>query len=539
MWLVGLLAGGVVLVGVAAAWYWQGAEARNLERAWRLCEAENLRGAQLLFEQTVQVNPKSQRARVALAEFWDRVGSPGALARWDEALALNPANGAIRAQLVTSALRHGEIERARRAFVEFAADAQGTEEFHRLGAALAMIEGNRDEVRRHLAALVKLAPDNPRYHYNLASHGLSGEAATVAESRRVLEELARGEPLRLRATLDLMVDADRRWQGSADSETLLAARLFDGAAAVQLRAKIQSGRPRLVAHMKSQRDPDPSDAAMLLLWLKGQDRAREALEWLAGLPPSVRMHPLVLAAKVECALAIRDWKELEAALRQGAWGVVSVPVLRGAFAFRENPVVRANSWRSLIEAGQDSRQDLRVLYRLADLWQFPAEGERVLTTLVRLYPTERWAWEKLQEILLARGESLELWRHYERWINVAPGDEQVVTERLVLAFLIGRSTRELRAAANEAFVQNPREPAQAVLRALVLRSEGKAAQACALLDSMALLHAQQPRFALVHGVLLAETGRGAAATELLKLVREPLLPEERELLNHARRLAAR
>ncbi len=528
----------VAAAGVAVWTYVRGAEQRNLAAAAAWAERGELRRALLLLEQQVQVNPRSLAARRALAEFHDRLGLPPAIDQWRRVLELDPSDES-RWRLAEAALRHGDTPTARDAIVAVTAAGKRALEHQRLSAALALARGDRRAAERHLEAMAELEPDNPRFRFNLAAHRLQDGIGVVA-ARAELESLAASGPLRARAMLELMVDAPRRWPNLADPEAALAARVLDRAPGVSLHAAQSPGRPRLLAHLLAPPFPDDADAAAVALWLRRESGPAEALAWLGQLSEASRSSAVLIGVIAECALEARDWAHLEAALRRGAWGPVSPALVGGVFRLRERRERgerNATGWQVLLDDPERSRPALRLLWRLAEAWGWPAEAERTLRAVTRRFPEERWAWEGLQAHLLRRGDSAALWRHYAAWVRERPGDEGAQLERLMLGFLTGRAGEAEWAQAEALRRARPGSPVAAAVNALALRARGRANAAARELPAFAAGAAVDPRLALVRGLVLAESGRAAEARAALARVSEPLLPEERVLLATARALA--
>jgi thioredoxin-like negative regulator of GroEL len=537
-WRRGFFWAGVAVVaglGGSAAVYLLRAESRTLAAAERYMAQGDVRRAGLLLEQAVQVNPNSVRAQEALGDFLDQVDAPQAAGHWQAVVTLTGADR-HRWKLAASLLRRGQVVEAENVLGNVSADGRGQLEHHRLLAGLALARGDRAAVEEQLAAIVALEPENIRSRFALAAHRLA-EGIKVEASRAELERLARAGPLRARATLELIRDAPRRWPRAVDPDELLAARVLDGAGDVHLRAVAKRGRPRLVAHVLAPPFPEPGDAAAVISWLAGQQRATEALEWGEQLPESTRTHPAVAAASAEVAVIARDWARLEGALAAGGWGLVSPSLVREVFALRreqeETPRVVPARWQTLLESPDLSVNALRALSRLAILWGWSAEGERTLRQLVRRAPTERWGWEQLTAQLVRRGDSAAVRRVMDEWVEAIPDDFAAQRGRALIRLLTEASDAALRAEAGALFARRPQDPAVAVVQALAWRDEGKGAQGLRLLLSFGDRVVTAPCGALVLGVLLAENGRQEEAATALRLVREPLLPEERRLLQDA------
>lgn len=536
----------LLLVGAAGALYgafrltqrW--VERRNLEAARELAAGRDPRRAQLLLEQAVQVNPQSLRAQRALAEFLDRARSPDALARWKEVLRLAPGDDEVRLRVAGSALAQADVAAAKEALLAVSAGTAASAEYHRLAAALAMVEGDAPALEGHLVALAEAEPQNPRHRFNLAAQRLrSSNPQVVAAARGILESLARGDELRIRATLELMADAPRRWPGAADPLERLAGLIVvaDQPLALQRSPTLLPGRADLLNHLFAQPNPAPADAAHLIDWIVSRREGPLALAWLDSQRPELAADPAVIAATAEAALQAGQWPRLRRLLEMGAWGPAPPEVISGAFALqaRRNPRDEARgTWNWLLERTQGGRTGLRLLWRLARAWKWDVEADRTLRTIIRLHPGENWAWEALAGQLLQKRDAAELLQHFERWAKAAPQMPRVQAERAVLAALLGRLTPEIQEQVATLRKSHRDDPGCALASALVLRQRGNLTGALAELQQVRLPYRAEPRLALYHGVMLSEAGRPEESAELLQLTRPAgLLPEEQKLREEA------
>ncbi|MBI5424767.1 MAG: tetratricopeptide repeat protein [Opitutae bacterium] len=535
---LGIAAAVLALVAGVAAWrWWASAEARALAKAAEFQEVGDWRRAELLLQQALDRHPGSLPAHRAYAAFLDRVNRPDAVELWRRVVALSPDDVGARLKFAAAAVRSGQFDEARRALQAVPTTAREAE-YHRLAAALALVRGDSAEARARLRSVVARAPDDARARLSLALEQLKAAAEEQERGRQELERLSRQPATALRATLELMQDAERRWPGAADAEEILADRILLGAAGAKLRAAGESGRMRLLRHLWALPVSEPADVAVFLRWSAQEGLAREALRWWGNQTAVDRSHLLVQLPLAECAIAAGDWGALRDALKRGAWGPVMSDVVDEAFVLHAQGVEGAGDWLRVRERAVNSVATLQVLAQLARLWGNDGRAEQTWRMITRQYPQERRAWGEMRAIFLRRGDTAALKKLYAEWEASGAASADVKIERRILALLTGDedavALREISRFAEEL----PDSESSRALRALVLRAEGRGAEALALMEA-ALAGNPPPRWSLIFGVLLAENGRGEEAERALAKVSGPLLPEEEALRERARgRIAA-
>src|SRR5471032_3286927 len=213
LWL-GIAAGVLALLVVAAVWlapkFERQLAEKSLRQAQEMLRLQDYRRAQLMLEQAVQTNPGDAESRRQLARFYEDIGSPRALPSWRELVRLTPGDDTNEIGLALCALRLGDLASAREAAEAVSGVGRATVEYHRLAAGIALKAGNQVVLDSEIAELATLEPDNARAQFNHAAVELASAQPTLAEAaRQELMTLARGKPLRIRATLELMRVAGR------------------------------------------------------------------------------------------------------------------------------------------------------------------------------------------------------------------------------------------------------------------------------------------------------------------------------------------
>jgi thioredoxin-like negative regulator of GroEL len=528
-------ASGLLLLSVAgfAAYRFGGQwlERRTRENVGGYLEQQDYRRAQLTLEQAVQVSPHNLAARRALAEFYDVAGSPLAVERWREVVALAGDNDEVKFKLAGAALRLEGAESAQTVLAQISLPGRQSLEYHRISAGIALLEKNAEALQGHLAKMAVLAPDDLRTKISLASIQLRSADPAVAQAAQAdLERVARGETFRIRATLALLQGSSRAADGK--STVGLATRLLPADA---VEATKPSAITALAEHMKAEPHPLVEDAAALADWLVVQGRPRDALTWLATLGPATVNALPVLAARANAATQLRDWNLLRQLISDGAWGVVLRDAIELAFAARlqreRASVANAKTtFADAIDVASSSLPTLKVLNRLTAIWGWAEESERVLTRTVHDFPREQPAWFELLAKAEIAGKSGRYWELARRRAEALPGDPSARSLRTYAAVITNQRDPEADKAALAALEQEDAR-AEEIAAGVLLRWREKSAS-----DALALLSVRQVetlrrsrKGALVYGALLASAGKDSRG-EFSSISLTHLLPEERALL---------
>lgn len=542
---VGLWTGGIVCVVIGVGvigvrWAFHHAAKGAVKRAADYVEARDFRSAQLTLEQAVQVNPDNMDAKRALAEFYTQFAPSQALPLWEQLHGQDDGNVDYLLGLSQSALLAGKYDRARQALDQMPDEGRGRADYKRQRAAVALALRDAGELKRQLGELAVLEPDNMRVQYNAAaaaSH--SADPVEAAAAREKLVSLARGDALRIRATLQLLQLAGT----ASDAENALRRLAVDILGEARGRG---AGFFELAEHMKGERSPSAEDAAALVEWMAAHDWPREAFLWTADLPEAVRRAPVVRKALAECAVRMGDWSRLSDQLRGGAWGRMPEGMLELAFASRiqrEGPArLRSlSTWEDAVELAwkASSRPGLDALDRLAVLWRWSEAEEAALRKASELVPAEVLYHRKLAGLAESRGDSIRLAAVYRDWTEAIPDDRYAWSSRLYLAVIQNTVDPVLRAKASALGMRPDLLPEEAMICAWVEGVSGSEAAAAALSRFGTTISAvrQRPRAAMLQADLLVKAGRIDEARESWRAAAAlpARLPEERAWMARLRK----
>lgn len=497
-------------------------------------------------EQLSRQHPGDANVRRRLAALYERLGQPEAVKVWQEAVALDASSPQGSLGLARTAIRFGNRGVAREALARLAAQDGFKEDLYRLRAGLALLEQDRAAREENLASLLQVVPNDDRVRLSLAAVQIRDPRAPQATAARAtLIELAHKDALRIHAVVELLNDIARRWPAPARERSAAVENLADALTPSRgplVEAPSQVNHvARLINYAMTQPEPGPEDVIMLANWMSLNGETRTALQWIDSLPAVVADDSLLKTAHAEFALKERDWPRLHRLLLANAWGAVPTEAVEQAFrahaASARSSSGMLPGWSAALQACRGSPAGLRMLLRLARAWAWEAEARQVLLTIARANPRETWAWRELISVALRDNDSPELMQVYAEWKRAMPADPVVQVESAIMGFLLGWKNNSSVAETADFLRQRPENVGAAVSHALALWRSGQKTQAAAALDALPPAAWREPRYALAYGLILADVGRTAVSGEMLdRMPADQLLPEERDLVSHARDL---
>jgi len=531
---------GVFVISLGAAIYFlapkvtRRMEDRTLRKAREYLRVQDYQRAQLTLEQAVQVNPADLEARRELAQFYEEAGAPRSVDAWRDLVALNPTDDGDRLALAHCALIFSEMPTVAEALAGVSAAGHSLPLYHRLMAAVALRKNDSAGLAREVAELARLEPGDARAQYNLAviRRG-SSDPAVRAQAQAQLETLAKGDELRIRATLELIsmvLRQDPKTAYSRLAETILPPK--HGAFVTALGAAPR-GLLDLVEHMEAQPNPTAEDAGALGEWLVRQGYPADAVLWLGTLKPELQTQSPVSAAVALALARVHDWPGVEKQIRSGAWGKIPDDIVTLAFAARvQRQRVRLDhatiTWSDAVELAPTA-DSLRVLLRLSNEFGWPGESILVMWRLAKVAPGDDANWRLLSASVSAQRPTTELLAVYAAWAKADPLNPIPHGQLRWVQTILGHGPASNPEPSEMAF------PAVSAARALELDETGRTPAALEVLSAIPTGARTDWRVALARGYTLALLGRSAESEHDLGIAAAvPLLPEEKKLLERAR-----
>jgi len=559
----GLILSGFVLFGFVVGLF-AFSSAREGVRHWR--EGRFLRSAGAQFDQghleeaetlalrARELNPNSLAAADLLADITEKQNRADTVTWRAQIAQLDPSLD-HQLNLVSAALRFGELDVARRALQQVTLDDRQKAAYHVVAGWLSRAEGNKAEEERHFAAAVAQDPSNDLYKFNLAVLQIqSPEPEKNAAARNELERLSKVAEFRTEALRALLDDALRQNQtGAADdlaqelqmspqvtfADYLRCLDLYRKLSPKKFDALLDKVRPVAARH--------PQDLAQLLDWMNQHELENEALKWSDKLPDEVTSRPPVAPAVAASLALTKSWSRLKRWTRSGSWG--EEDYLRLAYqayallkARRSSVEAEFDSlWSSALGAAGNHPERQLALARLASKWQLTEKAEALWLGLAQTPTARREALDALYRIYRASNDLDNLRLTAERLHDASPEEVELSANAARFALLLDQNVAKGRNLARQAYERAPNDPNAAVSYAFALYGMGRTPEGIDVLKKLSPEQLREPHAAVYAALLFDDDNQAALADEYLALARRgSIFPEEKQLLDEiaARRRAA-
>jgi predicted Zn-dependent protease len=491
-------------------------------------------------------NPGSLPALYILAEAAEKQNLEEAIS-WREQIArLRPKDPDSQLNLVSAALRFGNLDLARKALDRIPANDRDRAAFHVVAGWLASAEGNFTEQEEQFAAAVKKEPGNDLYQFNLAALQIhSGDAQKNAEARENLERLSKLAPYRTGALRALLSDAVRRNDlSTADSfaqqlQMSQEVTFSDYLLCLNFYRKLDERKFRVsLERVKPFAAKNPSDLASLMRWMNQNGLSEDVLKWIEKLPANKLASPPAAIAVAEAYADAKDWTRLKRWTRKGTWG--ESDYLRLAYlaiATRQSQGSAATKFRELWRTAELSTNDQPerqlALARLSSKWDLK-ESEHLWLRVSEEPPLRREALDALRRLYRADNDTGKLYDVLQRLHESSPSEPPITADLARLGLNLERNIEHSHDLAKEAYDRAPNEVDCAVTYAFSLYRLGRNAEALAIIQGLTASQLHRPHTAVYVALLLADANQIDAAREYMTAADDEIYPEERKVLNEAR-----
>lgn len=502
-----------------------------------------LRPATLSLQQILVSDPRNLDAVLMMAELAEASNSPQTLVWRKRVVQIAPESFRYRVDWIKAALKMGEVALAAEGLATVDEAGRRTAVFHHLAASIAIAWNHVSEAEQHAAYALKLEPDNDGYKFNLALIWMQAEdEARHSKGREMMLALSDHSEFRYRALRAIISESveQRNWKEATKHSWALQSEpqstLDDRLNHLDLLDRVKDSKlGEFLASVQIMVVKSPDAVLTTGMWMVQHARAREALEWVATLPPEERLTPPLRVLEAESYAALNDWKGLANYLDLTDWKTFEY--LRQAYLAR---MARAENreeafeehWDAATHGATGNTRALTLLNRLAREWNWSKQSDDLLWDVAAGTFNNRWALEALYQRYEKAGDTRSLYQVVLRMLEIKPNDMVSRNNFALLSMLLGVRVEQAHAICRELFTADPENPIILSTYAYSLLLQGKSQAAVNVFKALPEERLTEPSVAAYYGIVLAANGEKEGARKYAQLARKAsLLPEERALLN--------
>jgi predicted Zn-dependent protease len=511
-------------------------------RAESLLKKRKLKEATLIIRRALQINEHDLRANQIMAEIAEQTNSPDSV-RWRERTArLQPGSPAEALAWATAALHYGKPDIAEQALATIPEAGRSTARFHAAAGAVAVSRNKFAEALDHYAKALQLEPQNDAYQFNLASAQIqSGTPETQETGRRSLEQLCGSQRIGVMARHTLIADAAAHGNASAAlrhskelqkgsdvtfQDRLVYLSLLHDTRSAELAQHL--GEVQAIAVTK------PEDTAVLISWMDRNGMSAHAVEWSNSFPPQAASAPMVAKALAFCHLHMRDWKALNALVKNGDWKSLEYwRFALQALALSElgqRDLVRIPRDQAITLAAGDANATRQLLTAFGD-WGWESAIEDLLWVVVNSGRDRSANLQVLYRRYLSERNTEGLYRVAMQILQMEPKNAAAKNNVAMLSLLLRNDIQTAYKLADELYQSDPKNPAFASTYAYSLQMQSRSEKALVIMNTLPQEILRDPSIAAYYAIILLANGATSEAAPFLELAKSaPLLPEERVLL---------
>jgi tetratricopeptide (TPR) repeat protein len=528
--------------------------------------------AVICLRRVLDLDPADVEATRSLAGVADLYAPAEALLLRERLCTLAPGSQADAEAWARLALRMGKILPAAAAFELMEKIGVSDAAHFEIGGRVAQGEGRLEEAREFFLRSLALDPANEEVQVALAAIDVRGsDPARQTAARDILERACANPRLQTAARRALIADLVAQGKVAA---ALPAARNLAGSAEGNFGDKLQyldllraTADPTVAfsADLEEHRDltigvlreklpvkfsdylrelqdlaaQDPASAAALISYLNGCGRSLYACEWAARLPRSFTTTAPVAPMFAESYRLSVAMPQLDALLAEGNWE--SFEYLRAAFTAyslrrKGDRAGSSAQWAEALRLSEYRSDRIGSLTRMAGSWGWDEEWVDLLWIAANTSRRPRDTLLTLAEHYRGQRDTLKLFEVWTRLLAIDPGDVNARKHWARLSLLLKSDKLRAGTMAQQLYREQPEDPDIACTWALVQFGREFFPEALATLDRLPPDQLRSPLLAGFYGVMLVANGRRAEAAEFFARAREaPLLREERDLVDAARR----
>jgi len=523
-------------------------ESRLMKAASTMLAREDFDGATQAAREVLKIRNNSLAAFQVLAEASEKQNRPETVTWRAQIARLEPENLDSQLNLVSAALRFGQLDTARRALDHVPPAQRDRAAYHVVAGWLARAQGNDADVETHFAAAVAQEPGNDLYQFNLAVLRIRSPSPEKSdEAREVLERLSKVTGFRAGSLRALLSDAVQRNELeradtlAQDLQMSQQVTFSDYLLCLEFYRKLDQQKfSALLEKVKPVAARNSLDLALLMDWLNKNNLGAEVLKWMDKLPSEVARNPPPAIAIADAFVEAKNWSRLKRWTRSGTWG--DSEYLRLAYQAYGSKQSRQTSsdaefsglWHSAERAASDKVEREINLARLASKWNLSTEAEQLWLRVSKNAPMRREALDALFRIYRANNDLPNLYRIAQRLHESSPNEPGTAANYARLALLVDQNPAEGHRVAKENYDRAPDDINVAMTYAFSLYGLGRTAEGIEVMKKLPSEGVLDPHASVYAAILLLDENQIVAAQEYIAAAQAgPIFPEEKKLLEEA------
>ena len=537
---------GAVLVSYTSRVYAGWHQTRVLQQAEFMLQQGRFDEATQTAQEFLTRHPESLPALSVLAEAAEKQNLEEAVTWRQQIARLRPKDPDSQLNLVSAALRFGNLNLARRALDQIPPQDRERAAFHVVAGWVASAEGNVAEQEEQFADAVKKEPQNDLYQFNLAALQIhSTDAQKKAYARENLQRLSKLAPYRTGALRALLNDAVERNELSAADNYAQQLQMSqevtfsDYLLCLNFYRKLDEKKFRLsLERVKPFAAKNASDLASLMDWMTGNGLAAEAVKWIENLPTAKLTSVSTAVAVANAYAETKNWKRLARWTHKGTWGESDyLRIAYQAIAARQSRDKSPDDFNKLwgdAEKSTNSKPEGQLaLARLASKWNFEKQSEQLWLRVAENPPLRREALDALRKTYRQDNDTEKLYDVLRRLHESSPNEAPITADFARLGLNLERDLDRSHELAKEAYDRAPSELNCAITYALSLYRLGRNTDALAIIQSLPPDDLRDPHAAIYAALLLADASQIDAAKNYLGAADGRIYPEEKKVFEEA------
>jgi tetratricopeptide (TPR) repeat protein len=545
---------GTILV-INARWLQPEYRLIKMKIALRTAEADVARkdytGAVEAYRKALLSGQEHTEAWLSLAKFLEEVNSPEIVNVWERLASMSPpAQAAIyHSKAALAAFTFGRFYEADQLLTKVPLNEQGSEDYLRASAALALNKNNLVYARQALDRLKAVDPKDSKAAFELLLLQLKdGDPSTVETAKAELEQLGdTDQPVAadaLRQLIKMALDSDDPAEADRLATKLItkANSTFDDRAQF-IKLELQTNSLSLMdsigaLRIYGQQHPESFEQIVSILMAAKVDPAGMDL-WIKGLPASLADKPEVKAGLLRYYLGISDWDNAFRVLRAEEKAANIPP---NAIDLAEKAVqadIADDSsaeqiWMKAIYAADGNAPALQALSAVASARGWSVATGLALHALTQAAPQEVPAWKMLIEHERSAGNLEGVYSALDGLKEINPYDITTISQWVIASVLLRKGDGDsiLDVAKRAYYSTDPANADAGTAYAVALMEAGHTNEALEVVERMSIKDRRDLDRAIYMGAVYAAAGEKSEALDYFKRSEDlgtAKFPEEKAL----------